>query len=87
MAAYGVTANVGVLLPYSRLHESEADRIGLTLMAKAGYDPHEAVRLWQAMSEQNECRPPALLSTHSASESRIEKIKTYIPEAMRSYKK
>jgi predicted Zn-dependent protease len=87
MAAYGITANVGVLLPYSRLHESEADRIGLTLMAKAGYDPHEAVRFWQAMSAQGGSRPPALLSTHPAPESRIEKIKSYIPEAMRYYKK
>jgi predicted Zn-dependent protease len=87
IAAYGVTANVGVLLPYSRLHESEADRIGLTLMARAGYDPHEAVRFWQAMSAQGESRPPTFLSTHPAPESRIEKIKTYIPEAMRYYKK
>jgi len=87
MAAYGVTANVGALLPYSRLHESEADRIGLTLMAKAGYDPHEAVRFWQAMSAQGGSRPPTLLSTHPAPESRIKKIKSYIPEAMRYYKK
>jgi predicted Zn-dependent protease len=87
MAAYGVSANIAVLLPYSRLHESEADRIGLTLMAKAGYDPHEAVRFWQTMSEQGGSRPPTLLSTHPAPESRIDKIKTYIPEAMRYYKK
>jgi predicted Zn-dependent protease len=87
MAAYGVTTNVGVLLPYSRLHESEADRIGLTLMAKAGYDPHEAIRFWQEMSAQGGARPPTLLSTHPAPESRIEKIKSYIPEAMRYYKK
>jgi len=87
MAAYGVTANVAALLPYSRLHENEADRIGLTLMAKAGYDPHEAVRFWEAMSKQGGSRPPTLLSTHPAPESRIEKIKSYIPEAMRYYKK
>ncbi|OGP93338.1 MAG: peptidase M48 [Deltaproteobacteria bacterium RBG_16_54_18] len=87
LAAYGVTANVGVLLPYSRTHESEADRIGLTLMAKAGYDPHEAIRFWQTMSEQGGSRPPTFLSTHPAPESRIDNIKTYIPEAMRYYKK
>lgn len=87
MAAYGVTANVGALLPYSRLHENEADRIGLTIMAKAGYDPHEAVRFWEAMNEKGGSRPPTFLSTHPAPESRIEKIKSYIPEAMRYYKK
>jgi len=87
MAAYGVTANVAALLPYSRLHENEADRIGLTLMAKAGYDPHEAVRFWEAMNEKGGSRPPTFLSTHPAPETRIEKIKSYIPEAMRYYKK
>jgi predicted Zn-dependent protease len=87
MAAYGVTANVAFLLPYSRLHESEADRIGLTLMAMAGYNPNEAVRFWQTMSEQGGARPPTLLSTHPAPKSRIEKIQSFIPEAMRHYKK
>ena len=87
MLAYGVTANVAALLPYSRLHENEADRIGLTLMAKAGYNPNEAVRFWQTMSEQGGSRPPTLLSTHPTPEARIEKIKSFIPEAMQHYKR
>jgi predicted Zn-dependent protease len=86
MAAYGLGANVGVLLPYSRIHESEADRIGLVLMAKAGYDPREAVPFWQRMNEKGGSRPPEFLSTHPAPESRIEKIKSSIPEAMRYYR-
>ncbi len=87
MQAYGAGATVGLLLPYSRLHESEADRIGLTLMARAGYDPREAVPFWQRMNEQGGRRPPEFLSTHPAPESRIANIKRYIPEALVYYKK
>ena len=87
MQAYGAGATVGLLLPYSRLHESEADRIGLTLMARAGYDPREAVPFWQRMNEQGGQRPPELLSTHPAPASRIANIKKYIPEALVYYKK
>jgi predicted Zn-dependent protease len=87
MQAYGAGAAVGLLLPYSRLHESEADRIGLTLMARAGYDPHEAIPFWQRMNEQGGRRPPEFLSTHPAPESRIANIKKYIPEAMPYYRK
>ncbi|MBI4495783.1 MAG: M48 family metallopeptidase [Deltaproteobacteria bacterium] len=86
MAAYGLGAQVGVLLPYSRLQESEADHIGLVLMAKAGYDPHHAVPLWERMKQKGGPRPPELLSTHPAPESRIEHIRTLIPEAMKYYK-
>ncbi len=86
MAAYGVGANVGVLLPYSRLHESEADRIGLILMAKAGYDPRESVPFWKRMNEKGGSRPPEFLSTHPAPESRIRQIQDLIPEAMKYYK-
>lgn len=87
MQAYGAGATVGLLLPYSRLHESEADRIGLTLMARAGYDPREAIPFWQRMNEQGGSRPPEFLSTHPAPESRIANIKKYIPEAMPYYRK
>lgn len=85
MNLYGVGANVGVLLPYSRLQESEADRIGLTLMARAGYDPREAIPFWKRMNKQGGARPPEFLSTHPAPESRITDLKTYIPEALPYY--
>jgi predicted Zn-dependent protease len=85
MAAYGVGANVGLLLPYSRLQESEADHIGLILMAKAGYDPRQAIPFWQRMNKQGGKRPPEFLSTHPAPETRIKDIQAEIPEAMRYY--
>jgi len=87
MTVYGAGANVGFLLPYSRLHESEADRIGLTLMARAAYDPREAIPFWQRMSKQGEKRPPQFLSTHPAPETRIADIKKYLPEALPYFEK
>ena len=77
---------MGVLLPYSRIQESEADHIGLILMAKAGYDPREAVPFWKRMNEQGGSRPPEFLSTHPAPETRIKDIEAEIPEAMKYYK-
>ena len=85
MAAFGVTANVGILLPYSRLHEREADRIGLLIMAMAGYDPREAIGFWERMGKNDQTGPPELLSTHPAPDSRIAGIKEYLPEAIQYY--
>jgi predicted Zn-dependent protease len=84
---YGYGAQLGVLLPFSRAHESEADHIGLILMAKAGYDPHYAVTFWQRMAKEGSGKkPPEFLSTHPADEKRIEQIKTWLPEALSYYK-
>ena len=88
MAAYGLGAQVGVLLPFSRLQESEADRLGLIFMAMAGYDPREALDFWQRMSEASQGgAPPEFLSTHPAHETRIQRIRDYLPEAMSYYRK
>ena len=87
MTAYGVGANVGFLLPYSRLQENEADRIGLIFTAGAGYDPRGAIPFWERMNEKEGPRPPEFLSTHPAPASRIANLKTYIPEAMPYFEK
>ncbi|HHT9130769.1 MAG TPA: M48 family metallopeptidase, partial [Candidatus Brocadiaceae bacterium] len=86
MQAYGLGTNVGILLPYSRNQELEADHIGLILMAKAGYDPRTAIPFWQRMNTLAVTRPPEFLSTHPAPEKRIEDIRNEIPEAMKYYK-
>lgn len=87
MAAYGAGAQIGVLLPFSRLQESEADHLGLIFMAMAGYDPHGAVPFWQRMMESHDGgRSPELLSTHPADRKRIENIQKLIPEAMKYYR-
>ncbi len=68
-------------LPYGRKHESEADRIGLIYMARAGYDPEEAVRFWSRMAEGTGAGPPEFLSTHPSHETRIENLRGWLPEA------
>jgi len=88
LGAYGIGTQVGILLPYSRVHESEADRLGLIFMAMAGYDPHEAVDFWQRMSQAKQgASPPEFLSTHPADTTRIKNIERLMPEAMTYYRK
>jgi predicted Zn-dependent protease len=86
MVAFGVGSQVGILLPYSRLQESEADRLGLIFMALAGYDPREAIPFWQRMSQQNKTSIPEFLSTHPSNDARIANIGKLLPEALSFYK-
>ncbi|MCK9270985.1 MAG: M48 family metallopeptidase [Bacteroidales bacterium] len=86
MMAYGLGTQVGISLPYSRTHETEADRLGLIFMAMAGYDPHEAVAFWQRMSQAGGQKPPEFLSTHPADETRVKNLREYMPKAMKYYK-
>ena len=90
LQAYGIVGGVGVALPFGRSQETEADRIGLILMAKAGYDPRVAVDLWQRMEtmEKKEAakgRPPEFLSTHPGYETRVQNIRSFLPEALSYY--
>jgi len=85
--SYGIGTQLGFLLPYSRVHENEADHLGLIFMAMAGYNPHEAVAFWQRMSAAKKgAKVPQFLSTHPADETRIQNIKDLIPEAMQYYR-
>ncbi|MCL2213950.1 MAG: M48 family metallopeptidase, partial [Treponema sp.] len=81
MLAYGVGTNVGAALPFSRSHESEADDIGLKLMAIAGYNPDEGSLLWQRMAAATGGGTPEILSTHPSNESRIQNLRNLAPEA------
>lgn len=87
MTLYGLGVQVGVMLPWGRSQESEADRIGLILMAKAGYDPTEAPRFWRRMSKKGGASVPEFLSTHPSHNTRIANLRKWIPEARRYYKK
>jgi predicted Zn-dependent protease len=86
MAALGAGVQVGVLLPFSRSHESEADYVGLLLAADAGYDPREAVHLWERMEQLSGGGGPAeFLSTHPGHNTRIQQLKKWMPEALAIY--
>jgi metalloendopeptidase OMA1, mitochondrial len=85
LAAYGLGTQAGVLLPYSRTQESEADHIGLLLMAQAGYDPRGALAFWQRMERAGGSNPPELLSTHPSHGTREQQIQAWMPEALRYF--
>jgi predicted Zn-dependent protease len=87
MGAYGLGTQYGAVLPFSRSNELEADKFGLLYCAMAGYNPQEAIPLWErmaAMSQGN--RPPEFASTHPAEATRIDKLKQMMPEALKYYK-
>jgi predicted Zn-dependent protease len=85
--AYGIGSQVGVLLPFSRKQELEADRYGMRWAAIAGYNPREAITLWERMEKMSDGqKPPEFLSTHPAEGRRIEQLQKYLPEALKYYK-
>jgi predicted Zn-dependent protease len=84
-AAYGIGSQVGVLLPFSRTQESEADHLGLIFMAMAGYDPRVAPEFWKRMAAKGGEKPPEFLSTHPADETRIRQINEWMGEALQYY--
>lgn len=86
LQALGLGASVGLVLPFSRSQESEADHVGLILMAKAGYDPRVALQVWDRMEHKEKGAPPEFLSTHPGSETRIQQLKAWMPEALRYYR-
>jgi predicted Zn-dependent protease len=86
MQGYGLAAQLGLLLPYSRTQEYEADHIGLILMAKAGYDPAQALAFWQRMMTKDKgAKPPQFLSTHPNDANRLRELQAFLPEARKYY--
>lgn len=81
LAALGAGAQYGILLPFSREHETEADSMGLLFMARAGYDPEEAIAFWQRMERAGGSQPPEFLSTHPAHATRIQRLREAMPQA------
>lgn len=82
MAALGAGVQYGVILPYARDHESEADEVGLMLAAAACFNPQEVIGLWERMSQQGGQRPPEFMSTHPSGQTRIQRLQSLMPRAM-----
>lgn len=87
LAVLGLGAQVGVMLPFSRMHESEADRVGLMFMARAGYPPEESIRLWNRMERQSGGLNIAFLSTHPSYDSRRSDLRARMAQANNRYEK
>jgi len=84
---YGIGSQYGVMLPYSRKHEYEADELGLIFLAMAGYNPSEAITFWERMAASSSGAPVEFMSTHPSDANRIAKLREYLPEAIKYYKK
>jgi predicted Zn-dependent protease len=87
IAALGAGAQYGILLPFSREHEEEADAMGLIYMARAGYDPREAITFWQRMQQAGGNQPPEFMSTHPSNATRIARLNALMPKALDEYAK
>lgn len=87
LALLGAGAQFGVLLPFSREHENEADEMGLLYMARAGYDPRESIDFWKRMSQAGGNQPPEFMSTHPSHGTRVERLQAFMPKAMAEYEK
>jgi predicted Zn-dependent protease len=85
MGALGAGTQFGVLMPFSRKHESEADHMGLHYMARAGYDPRESIRFWQRMENAGGAQPPEFLSDHPSHGTRIQQLEAEMPKALEEY--
>ena len=87
MGALGAGAQYGVLMPFGRKHESEADEVGLMYMARAGFDPQETLQFWQRMEENSQGQPPEFLSTHPSHGTRVAQLRALMPKALEEYNK
>jgi predicted Zn-dependent protease len=85
LGALGAGAQFGILMPFGRKQESEADHIGLIYMARAGYDPQESIGFWQRMEEAGGAQPPEFLSTHPSHGTRIQQLRQWMPQALEEY--
>lgn len=85
MGALGAGAQFGIILPFSREHESEADEIGILYMARAGYDPRESIQFWERMEKVGGSQPPEFMSTHPSHGTRIQQLQEFMPKALAEY--